>query len=131
MEVTRLRGLKNIRVLLIEDCEDNRYLVNGVLEKTNIEMEEAHNCAEGVHKALCNPYDVVLMDMHMPVLDGYTAVAKLRQKGYRKPIVALVEPRSEGEKVQERLRECGCNAHLSKPLDFDLLLETIHHFSGH
>lgn len=119
-----------IRVLLIERSEDNRYLVNAVLQHTNIDLEEAHDGAEGVQKALSNSYDIVLMDMHMPVVDGYLVASKLREKGFAKPIVALTDLLNLNEE-QKRVFDSGCDACLAKPLDLDLLLKTIRSLVGY
>ncbi len=111
------------RVLLVEDSADNQLLVKAFLTQAGISVDIANNGAEGVEMAEANDYDVVIMDMQMPVLDGYAATEQLRSDGYSKPIVALT---AHGM-VEDRTRSLalGCNAHLTKPLDPRLLIETL------
>ncbi len=111
------------RVLLVEDSIDNQRLVKLFLNRAGIKVDVANNGAEGVEMAENNDYDVVLMDMQMPILDGYAATLQLRNDGYIKPIIALtahamLEDRS-------RILELGCDAYLTKPINARLLIETL------
>jgi signal transduction histidine kinase/CheY-like chemotaxis protein len=116
---TRLRG----RVLLVDDGETNRMLIRLILRRAGLTVEEAENGRVGVERATRESFDVILMDMQMPVMDGYAATHTLRRVGYDKPIIALTAhalPRD-----QARCRSVGCSGYLSKPIDQDLLLRTI------
>lgn len=117
---------RRANVLLVEDSADNQTLVSLLLRKAGVHVDIANNGAEGIEKASQGPYDVILMDMQMPVLDGYEATERLRARGYSKPIVALTA-QAMGEERQ-RILEAGCDAHLAKPLDTALLLRTIQSF---
>lgn len=121
------RNLKKPKVLLVEDSVDNQLLVQLVLQKAGIPIDLANNGAEGVEQARRKSYDVILMDMQMPVLDGYAATEQLRSGGYRKPIVALTAHAMAEE--GRRIAQVGCNAHLTKPLDAQLLIRTIQDLS--
>lgn len=116
------------RILLVEDSIDNQMLIKLLLSKAGMSVDVASNGSEGVKMAESNEYDVVLMDMQMPVLDGYAATEQLRQNGYDRPIIAL----TAHAMIEDRQRsmELGCDAHLTKPLDSKLLVETISDLRG-
>ena len=101
------------RVLVAEDCEDNRSLIQYLLKKYQIDFEFAENGLIAIQKAQSQQFDLVLMDMQMPVMDGYDATQNLRTSGYVVPIVALT---ASSLKTQlDRCIESGCVSHLNKP----------------
>jgi signal transduction histidine kinase/ActR/RegA family two-component response regulator len=119
-----LRG----RVLLAEDTHDTRVLLRHVLTRAGLAVEIAENGREALEKALASraadePFDVVLMDMQMPVLDGYDATRALRSAGYTLPIVALTAHTMAGER--EKCLAVGCDDYASKPIDRALLLAVV------
>jgi CheY-like chemotaxis protein len=120
--------LKGVRVLLVEDSADNRMLVESVLSRQGVLVTTAENGREGVDKALTGEFDLVLMDIQMPVLDGIQATAELRKAGYQKPIVALTAHAMKEER--EKTLGVGCNAHLTKPLVVSKLLNVIVEFTS-
>lgn len=108
------------RVLLAEDGIDNQRLIAHVLRRAGATVEIAVNGAEAVDaagKALerGTPFDIVLMDMQMPVMDGYEAVRTLRARGYARPILALTAHASPEER--ERCLNAGCSDFATKPID--------------
>ena len=117
-----------LRLLLVEDSEDNRFLVQAYLKKTPYRLEMAENGRIAIEKFLSNSYDLILMDMQMPVMDGYTATREIRrlerEEGRKHtPIVALTAYVLK-EDVQKCL-DAGCDDHLTKPIRKPTLLEAI------
>ena len=107
--------LQNVRVLLVEDSPDNQKLIWRYLSKYGALVEIADNGLEGVGKALATEHDIILMDLQMPVMDGYTATGKLRGRGYNKPIIALTAHAMAD--VRKKCQDVGCNDHLPKPIN--------------
>jgi signal transduction histidine kinase/ActR/RegA family two-component response regulator len=114
------------RVLLVEDGPDNRRLISAILEKAGARVSCAENGLEGAEAALAGDgrtFDVVLMDMQMPVLDGYAATRRMRAAGYRRPIVALTAHAMADDR--QKCLDAGCDDFLTKPLDRQRLLRVI------
>ena len=121
-----------LHILLVDDSEDNRLLITSYLKKSPHTIDIAENGAVALEKFVAGAYDLVLMDMQMPVMDGYTATREIRQwekqKGdTRTPVVALTAYALK-EDTQKSL-DAGCNAHLTKPIKKAKLLETLAEFS--
>ncbi len=119
------------RVLLAEDVEVNRRLLSRILERSGLRVEEAENGRIAVEKALAaeaagEPYDIVFMDMQMPEMDGYEASSRLRDQGYRSPIVALTSHSLPEER--ERCLGAGCAEFMTKPVDRLELLKVLSRF---
>lgn len=120
--------LQGRKVLLAEDGPDNQKLIAFILKKAGAEVTVAENgevarqkaveaMESGVH------YDVILMDMQMPILDGYEATRQIREYGYPGPIISLTANAMEGDR--EKCIESGCNDHLTKPIDRNKLIGTV------
>ena len=107
----RLEG----RVLVTEDNQDNQRLVSILLKRMGVEYEIANNGKEAVAKAENNKFDVILMDVQMPIMDGLTATRLLRQQGYTGPIIALTANAMQQEK--QDCFDAGCNDVCTKPID--------------
>jgi signal transduction histidine kinase/ActR/RegA family two-component response regulator len=119
---------EGVRLLLVEDGEDNRRLISFALEKAGFSVTQAIHGQSGVDLALeardvGHPYDLILMDMQMPVLDGYSATQVLRGAGYTGPIVALTAHAMKGDR--ERCLEVGCDGFSTKPIRRRELVQTI------
>jgi CheY-like chemotaxis protein len=115
-------------VLLVEDNPDNRLLIQAFLQKTSVRLFTAENGAEALAILEERAFDLVLMDMQMPVMDGYTAVREIRAReqrlqGARAPIVALTASALPAD--VERTIAAGCDAHLAKPVSKKKLIEQL------
>lgn len=116
-------ALAGCRILVVDDSEDNRILVQMFLKGVGAKVEFAENGREGMDKAMAGEFDAVLMDIQMPVVDGLEATKQLRKQGYRKPIIAFTANAMREER--ERCREAGCEDYLSKPIDRNVLIRTL------
>jgi len=124
----QLSDLTGIRVLLVDDSEDNLELIQHILNLAGAKVDLAKNGQEGVKKALENKYEIVLMDLQMPVMDGYEATKQLREKKYSVPIIALTAHAMKEER--EKTQQYGFNDHVTKPIDRGVLLRTISHYTS-
>jgi PAS domain S-box-containing protein len=120
---SEMDDLRGADILLAEDGLDNRELIEAVLRRAGAKVETAENGRIALEKASRHSFDLILMDMNMPEMDGYQATSLLRDRGYRGPIVALTANAMIGD--NERCRTAGCNLYLTKPIDRPLLIQTI------
>jgi signal transduction histidine kinase/CheY-like chemotaxis protein len=109
------------RVLVVDDGKENRELVKLLLEEAGLFVDEAQNGQLGVEKATAGEFDVVLMDVQMPVMDGFTAVGILREQGLQIPVIALTANAMKGFETQ--CLEAGYSGYLSKPINIDQFME--------
>ncbi len=117
-----------LRILLVDDSEDNRTLIKAYFKNTKFKISEAENGEIAVSKVKTIEFDIVLMDMQMPIMDGYTATKQIRkwereQKLTALPIVALTAHALKEE--QEKCLNAGCTSHLAKPVKKAALLGMI------
>ena len=117
------------KILIVEDVEFNMDLLVQLLED-DFELFTATDGAAGVEAAGRDHPDLILMDMSLPVMDGWEATRKISADPALQhiPIIALTAHAMQGD--EERARECGCSDYLSKPIDEDLLFEKIYHLIG-
>ena len=110
-------------VLIAEDTPDNQKLISYHIHKTGASTAIAENGKEALEKALVNEFDLILMDMRMPVMDGLEATEKIRASGYTKPIVALTANAFDEDVTN--CREAGCDEFLSKPIDWGQFFQVL------
>lgn len=116
-------SLKGVRILVAEDGIDNKALFKLYLEPTGADLTLASDGNEAYIKAKNGNYDLILMDLQMPGMDGLQATRQLRKIGYKGPIVALTAHAMK-EEVRRSL-EAGCNAHLNKPITRNHLIKAV------
>lgn len=113
-------NLAGLSVLFAEDNADILASYSTMLEFFGCSVERVTNGLDAINQALSQPFDVVLMDIQMPILDGLAATRRLRQVGFDKPIIALSAHAMKEDR--QRFLEAGCNDHIPKPIDMDELL---------
>jgi hypothetical protein len=119
-------SLKGKKVLIVDDVKDNQMLESFYVRKAGCEVELASNGSEAVEKALHGDHDAILMDLHMPILDGISATVQLRDQGYLKPIIAVTADTQSN--VRNRAYQVGFDDFISKPLRRSELLHALAKF---
>jgi two-component system cell cycle response regulator DivK len=114
-----------VKILLVEDNEMNRDMLSRRLAKRGFEVVMAVDGAEGVAMARSAAPDLILMDMSLPVMDGWTATRELKADAAtrRIPVIGLTAHAMAGDR--EKCLEAGCDEYDTKPVDFPRLLEKI------
>jgi len=115
--------LDGVHVLVADDSPDNQFLVEHILHLSGAEVDLAANGEEALKAVQRHPYDVLLMDLQMPVMDGYEATSRLRKIGYQGQVVALTAHSLKEDR--DRCLRSGFNGYLAKPINRDDLLETV------
>jgi len=103
------------KVLVAEDVKGNQKLMQLMLSKLGLEVTIAEDGIQAVEKASSQPFDLILMDMQMPHMNGYDATTLLKRQGYKAPIVALTANAMKGD--DRKCMEAGCDGYLAKPID--------------
>jgi len=103
------------KVLVAEDIKTNQILMKMKLAKMGLEVTLVEDGNQVLQKALCQSFDLILMDMQMPHMNGYEATHALRQQGYKTPIVAVTADAMKGD--DQKCMEAGCDDYLAKPID--------------
>lgn len=117
------------KILLAEDNKDNQRLVSILLKRLGLEHQLANNGEEAVEMAANGDYELILMDVQMPVMDGLSATRNLREHGYTGPIVALTANAMNQEK--QECFEAGCNDVCTKPIDFQAFATVLARYLAH
>ena len=112
-----LRAVQGARLLLVEDNAINRQVATELLEQSGFLVECANDGAEGLAKVEANNYDCVLMDLQMPVMDGYTATARIRQQARFSDLPIIAMTANVMAEDRAKVAAVGMNGHVSKPID--------------
>jgi PAS domain S-box-containing protein len=118
--------IDGLRLLLVEDSPDNQIVVQRFLKMAGCEADLANHGREALDMIQAKDYDVVLMDIQMPIMDGFEAIAEIRRLGYRLPVVALT-----AHALKEQRQEClekGFTHHITKPVNRDALITMLVQF---
>ena len=120
-----LEHIRGANVLLVEDNEINQQVAREILEGAGLNVTLANDGQEAVNAVKENNYDAVLMDVQMPVMDGYTATREIRKDDRFKelPIIAMTAHAMTGD--EDKSLESGMNGHVTKPIDPDQLFATL------
>ena len=115
-------------ILHIEDNFENRILVRRLLQSASYQVLEAGNALEAINQLRQSRPDLILMDINMPDIDGYTLTAKLKTvPTIRKiPIIAITANAMRGDR--EKSLRAGCDGYIEKPIDIDTFLDKVDHF---
>jgi len=115
------------RILIVEDNEDNMYLIGFIVRKNGHEVIEARSGQEGVDMALKEKPDMILMDIQLPDFDGLETTRRIRNSGaVDVPIIALTSYAMAGDK--QRAIKAGCNGYIEKPINPDTIMGEIEKF---
>jgi len=122
--------MKN-KILVIEDNEQNMYLVTFILEKYGWQVLQARNGAEGVEMARIHLPDMILLDIQLPVMDGYAVARELRKNhGLSKvPVIAITSYAMPGDR--ENALKAGCTGYIEKPINPDTFISQIDGYFDH
>ena len=116
------------RILIVEDQEDNRVIMRDLLRTAGYELIEAVNGQEGVHLAQSERPDLILMDIQLPVIDGYEATRRIRAIAElaSTPIIAVTSYALSGDEA--KARAAGCDGYVAKPFSPRDLLAKVRHY---
>lgn len=122
------RNLKGLRLLLVEDNEINQMVAQSLLEKLEIQVQLVENGADSLQATSQSDFEMILMDCHMPVMDGYEATKRLRLQGYQHPIIALTANATKEDR--QKCLDSGMDDFLSKPFKPETLYEILNLWRG-
>jgi len=121
-------GIQNLKILYAEDIPSNQFLMKGYADLWKFDLDIASNGEQAVNMFLENDYDVILLDLQMPVMDGYQAARKIREieslHNTQTPIIAVTGDISE--KTVQQISDCNMNDYIIKPINPKLMIEKIH-----
>src|SRR5215210_4743269 len=129
IEKRRMKELENpLTILLVEDTEDNRFMMRRLLEMTGYRVVEAMNGEEAVKLAQTESPHLILMDLSLPVIDGLAATRLIRKLPDFESTPIIAVSAHDTSDFQSEAIEAGCNSYVTKPIDFNELEELIAQF---
>ena len=116
------------RILLVEDTEDNRVIIRDLVSSAGYELIEAADGAQGLAMAEKEKPDLILMDIQLPIMDGYEVTRRIKANPALKniPVIAVTSYALSGD--EEKVKAAGCDGYVAKPFSPRLLLKTIREF---
>jgi two-component system cell cycle response regulator DivK len=114
------------RILAVEDQADNRQIIRDMLARTDYEITEAENGEEALAAIAKQRPDLILMDIQLPIMDGYEATRRIKADGSLRPIIAVTSYALSGE--EKKARAAGCDDYVPKPFSPRQLLAKIRHY---
>jgi two-component system cell cycle response regulator DivK len=114
-----------LKVLVVEDFEDTRFLMRLELEKRGFRVVEATDGEQGCHLATQERPDIIIMDIGLPVMDGIAATQRIRQDGSMRDVLILALTAHHETQYRAQALAAGCDAYLTKPIDFDWLIDLL------
>jgi CheY-like chemotaxis protein len=113
------------KILVVEDNENNRYMMKFLLEENGYQVIEAKDGVEGVKMAVIEKPDLILMDIQLPLLDGYKATKQIKanKKTCNIPIIAVTSYAMVGDR--EKILKAGCNGYIEKPINPEIFIEEV------
>ena len=109
------------RILYIEDNPDNRVLVKRVLEAEGYQLLEAANAQDGLRQVMAHPPDLILMDINLPEVDGYTTTARIKAMPGLGAVKVIAVTANVMKGDREKTLAAGCDGYITKPIDVDML----------
>ncbi len=122
-QINVLSNLSGLSILVVDDCEDNQFLLSHLLKRKGALISTASNGQEAVEKALTEKFDVILMDIQMPYMDGFEAQKQIKAAGVPVPVLAVTASSQREDK--SKILKAGFAGYIAKPVDKDLLINTI------
>ena len=110
-------------ILVVEDVDTNKIFFDAALRRTNAKILWAKDGQEAIEMFKANDIDLVLMDLQLPIMDGYTATREIKKIDAKIPIIAQTAHVMSGER--EKCLEAGCDDYLSKPIRLQILIDTL------
>ena len=122
--------MTNKKILVVEDTEDNRQILRDLLGAAGYDMIEANDGAEGVSQAMTHKPDLILMDIQMPVMDGYEATRRIKADPVLKsiPVIAVTSYALSGD--EDKARAAGCDGYIAKPFSPRQMLAKVREVIG-
>ncbi len=112
-------------ILVVEDYEDTRFMMRKLLEISGYRVIEATNGLDAVEVAARERPDLILMDLSLPIFDGFTAARRIREHAAMRGVPIIAVTAHEGEATRSEALQAGCDEYITKPVNFESLERTI------